>query len=257
MNAKVIAVFSIKGGVGKTTSAVNLAYYAAKKGQQTLLWDMDPQGATSFYFRIKNKIQGGLQNIADKPKRLEDQIKASDFNRLDVLPADRSYRLMEQLVLKSDNPDRFMERLLKPILDQYDVVIVDCPPNLNEATRSLFNLADLVLVPAIPTVLSIRTLKQLIKYIRTEFKGKVPLKVFFTLVEKSRTMHRDVIETNLKSAAKKKSSNVIPVAIPNHSIVEKMGLKRAPLGEYADDSEPAKAYKKLWSEVRSILYPSK
>lgn len=250
MKAKVVAVFSIKGGVGKTTSAVNLAYYAAKSGKQTLLWDLDPQGATSFYFRVKRKIKGGIDRLADKPKRIEDHIKASDFDGLDILPADFSYRFMERVVLASKQPDKFMAKLLKPILDEYDVVIVDCPPQITEATRSLFNMVDLILVPAIPTVLSIRTLKQLIKYLKHEFNDKIPLRVFFTLVEKSRSMHRDVMAANFK----KQRSIVLPQVIPNHSIVEKMGLEREPIGAFAKESVAATAYQALWLAVGKILF---
>lgn len=258
--AKVLVVFSIKGGVGKTTSAVNLAYNAAQQGKQTLLWDLDPQGAASFYFRIKNRVDGGVQQLAAKPKRLEDQIKASDFDGLDILPADRSYRAMEQLVLQSSDPDKFMSKLLKRVRDQYDLIIVDCPPNLNAVIRSLFMTSDLVLVPAIPTVLSIRTMKQLIKYIKDEFKGRVQLKVFFTLVERGREMHREMMAANSKSVkvgGSKKRSIVIPVAIPNHSVVENMGIQRAPIGEYAAGSEPAKDYRKLWQEIESLLFTDK
>ncbi|MGZ4960500.1 MAG: ParA family protein, partial [Methylomonas sp.] len=88
----VLAVYSIKGGVGKTASAVNLAYTAARNGYRTLVWDLDPQGASSYYFRIKPKIKGGSKDLITGKRELEGLIKGTDFENLHLLPADFSFR---------------------------------------------------------------------------------------------------------------------------------------------------------------------
>ena len=76
---KIIAVYAIKGGVGKTATAVNLAYLSANSGLKTLLWDLDPQGASSFYFRIKPKVKGGSKDLIAGKRDLDGLIKGSDF----------------------------------------------------------------------------------------------------------------------------------------------------------------------------------
>ena len=82
---KTTALFSIKGGVGKTAAAVNLAHLAARGGARTLLWDLDPQGAASFYLRIRPKLTGGSRRLLERKNRLGEAIKASDFTGLDVI----------------------------------------------------------------------------------------------------------------------------------------------------------------------------
>lgn len=84
---KIIASYNIKGGVGKTATAVNLAYLAAAQGLRTLVWDLDPQGAASFYFRIKPRVKKGARGLIEKKRALDEVIKSTDYARLDLIPA--------------------------------------------------------------------------------------------------------------------------------------------------------------------------
>ena len=95
---KIFATYNIKGGVGKTTAAVNLAYLSAADGYRTLLWDLDPQGAASFLFRIKPRVKGGGKALIRGTKALDDAIKGTDFDHLDLIPADFTYRNMDLLL---------------------------------------------------------------------------------------------------------------------------------------------------------------
>ena len=88
----VLATYNIKGGVGKTSAAVNLAYLAALDGARTLLWDLDPQGASTYLFRVKPKVKGGGRKLVRGKSDVDALIKGTDFERLDLLPADFSYR---------------------------------------------------------------------------------------------------------------------------------------------------------------------
>ena len=92
---KIFATYNIKGGVGKTATAVNLAYLAARDGYRVLLWDLDPQGAASFLFRVRPRVKGGGKALIQGTRPVDDAIKGTDFDDLDLLPADFTYRNLD------------------------------------------------------------------------------------------------------------------------------------------------------------------
>jgi chromosome partitioning protein len=170
---RVFATYNIKGGVGKTTTAVNLAYLAARDGQRTLLWDLDPQGAASYLFRIRPRVKGGAKALIRGARSLDDGVKGTDFDNLDLLPADFTYRNMDLELDATKNSTRRLRRLLKPLSDEYDVIFLDCPPSISLVSENVMHAVDTLLVPLIPTTLSLRTLDQLTRFI-SEFEGRRP-----------------------------------------------------------------------------------
>lgn len=251
--ATILAMFNIKGGVGKTSSAVNLAFEAAKEGK-TLIWDLDPQGAASFYLKVKPEIKGGIKNlIADKKETIA-VIKGTEYEDLDILPADKSYRQLELLINESKSPAKFAERFLKPLAKHYDYIIIDCPPILNKATESVMKAVDLMLVPTIPTTLSLRTLEQVDEYVNKNLRGTVNFKAFFTLVDRRKSMHADIINDYI---AKRLKKPFFRSTIPYNSAVEKMGIQQAPLGEFAASSDAYDSYMALWKEIKRALKAQK
>ena len=155
---KVVATYNIKGGVGKTSAAVNVAALAAAEGVRTLVWDLDPQGAATYLFRVKPKIRGGARKLVRGVSEVEGLLKGTDFDRLDLLPADFSYRNMDLVLDSTRRPTSRLLRVLSPLEDDYDLVVLDCPPSISLVSESVFEAADALLIPLIPTTLSVRTL---------------------------------------------------------------------------------------------------
>lgn len=248
---KVIAIYNIKGGVGKTATAVNLSYLASLDGANTLVWDLDPQGAASYYFRIKAKVKGGGQKLVEGKLGLEDAIKGTDYESLDLLPADFSYRDMDFFVEVTKKPERRINRLLKPLSEEYDYVFLDCPPSISSASESVFDAADVLLVPTIPTTLSLRTYKQIKKFFKQEHYDSIKILPFFAMVDVRKQMHRLIVEYPPSFMPE-----VLDSYIPYASEVERMGVHRAPLGHFAAHSRAAICYKSMWDEIKSNLYPA-
>jgi cellulose biosynthesis protein BcsQ len=247
---KVLATYNLKGGVGKTAAAVNLSYLAARDGLSTLLWDLDPQGAATFTFRIKPRVKGGSKALVGRSTPIARAIKGTDFDRLDLVPADFSYRNMDLHLDARKKPVRRLRRLLAPLADEYDVVILDCPPSISLVSESIMDAADLLLVPLIPATLSLRTFGQLNEFLR-EFDGRTPQVLgFFSMVDRRKRMHREVLASPQPAV---RGAAIAKTAIPALAIIERMAEVRAPVTASAPRSVAAMCYADLWSEVRATL----
>jgi chromosome partitioning protein len=256
---KIYAIYNIKGGVGKTTTAVNLAYLAAaESGLRTVLWDLDPQGAASFMFRVKPKVKGGGKALIRGSRTLDEAIKGTDFDNLDLIPADFTYRNMDLLLdsvgggsgsgggAPGGKPARKLGKLLAPLAAEYDAVFLDCPPSISLVSENVLHAADVILVPLIPTTLSVRTLDQLTEFV-AGFNGQRPdVLAFFSMVDRRKKLHRE-ITANLSS----ERSQVAATPIPALSMIERMSVERSPVTVFAPRSSAARAYRSLWTEVRS------
>lgn len=258
---KVFALFNIKGGVGKTASAVNLAHLSAAEGHRTLVWDLDPQGAASFYFRIKPKIKGGatklLSQAKKKPKKkspLDKQIRGSDFELLDLVPADFSFRNLDLELDATKKPTQRLSRLLEPLDDEYDHVFLDCAPSISLTSESIFVAADVLLVPTIPTPLSIRTLEQLDDHLVESGTRKLRTLPFMCMVDRRKKLHRAAEELADDCGERlQRTDAFLDTRIPYSSHIEQMGLERAPVESFAPRGVAAKAYRELWAEIQDRL----
>ncbi len=245
---RIFGVYNIKGGVGKTATAVNLGYLSALEGARTLVWDLDPQGAATYYFRIKPRIKGGGRNMIRGRRELDGLIKGTDFDNLDLLPADFSYRNMDLMLGETKKPAKQLLRLLRPLSEEFDNIFLDCPPSISLVSENIFRAADALLVPSIPTTLSMRTYQQLLDFLQGHRVHGVELMPFFSMVDRRKRMHLDIMERMPDLYPEAMES-----AVPYASDVEKMGLHRAPLASFAPRSPAARAYRLLWDEVKGRL----
>lgn len=244
-----LALYSNKGGVGKTAAAVNLAYLAAQSGCATLIADLDPQGSATFYFRVKPKLKRKARGLVGGSKQLERSIKATDFKNLDLLPADFSHRNLD---IAFDRRSRRKQRLdiaLKPLRKDYDLIILDCPPSINILAENIFNASDHVLVPVIPTTLSARAYKQLLSFIRENGRSPDQVSAFFSMVEGRKKLHRQIIDS-----LRDKPGGILWSIIPYLSQIEQMGLHREPVPASAPRSRAAHSYRALWAEIQEDVF---
>jgi cellulose biosynthesis protein BcsQ len=241
---KIFATYNIKGGVGKTATAVNLGYLAARDGYRVLLWDLDPQGAASYLFRIKPRVKGGGKALIQGTKSVDSAIKGTDFDRLDLLPADFTYRNLDLLLDSAKRPARRLAALLAPLEAEYDAVFLDCPPSISLLSESVLHAADLLLVPLIPTTLSVRTLDQLTEFVGG-FDGHRPdILAFFSMIDRRKRLHRE-IATDLPAQRPDFAAAVIPAL----SVIEQMSVQRAPVTAFSPRSQAALQYGQLWREA--------
>lgn len=231
---KVIAVYSMKGGVGKSSLAVNLAFEAARSGK-ALLWDVDAQGAASF---LLGQVSGGkAMKIFSRDVDPADVVEQTAHLGLDLIAADLSLRHLDA-ELAEVGPKR-LHKLLSRVADDYDWVVLDCPPGLGPLSEQIFRAADVLVVPVLPAPLALRTLEQVRERL-TEARGKKapPMLPILSMVDRRKAMHREMVEEHANWPA-----------IPHASVVEKMGLERAPLSTFAAKSPAAKAVRAVWEQV--------
>ncbi len=239
-----IALYNLKGGVGKTASSVNLAYLSAKDGQRTLLWDIDPQGSSSFYFHVKHKVKGGIKKTLSIESNPAESVTGTDYENLDIITADQSARSLDTLMDEMKSGKKRLKSVLARFSTNYDFVFIDCPPGLSALAENIFHAADIILMPIIPTTLSLRTYHMVKEYFKEKDLPLSKMMCFFTMVDLRKNMHHEIMEQLFKD--KRFFGNYIPYL----SDVEKMGIHQSPIEAYAPSSYAARCYNDLWEEIK-------
>ena len=241
---KIFATYNLKGGVGKTAAAVNLAYAAHLSELRTVIWDLDPQGAASFYFRIKPKIKGGTEKLLTEKRYLLDIAQSTDYQNLDLIPSDIRLRNFDAELFNQKKGDGRLGKLLNHIKHDYDVAFLDCPPSISMVSENIFKAADWLLIPIIPTPLSIRAYRQVKKFFEKHDLPTQRLVPFFSMVDKRKKLHRELIINFAE-----KHPEVLPTYIPYASQIEQMGNYQAPVAAFSSAGVGARAFDALWRAI--------
>jgi chromosome partitioning protein len=245
---EIIAVYNIKGGVGKTTTAVNMAYRSAADGWPTLIWDLDPQAAATYILRRDAHVEGGSKELIGGDSDTAELAVTTDYADLDLLPADLSYRRMDVHLHKRKNPATRLLKLMRPLQERYASVILDCPPGMSLVSENVMHAANALVVPLLPSPLSVRMLDQLFEFVT--HKGWADLKVlpFFSMVDRRKGLHVETI-----ASLRERYPAILATEVPYGSQFERLSMRRAPIESYAPASAAAEVYRQLWREIDSRL----
>jgi len=244
---KTLALYNLKGGVGKTAGCVNLAYLAAAEGKKVLVWDLDPQGAASYYFKIKPGAKNSdSKKILGHEMELADAIRSTEFELIDVVPADLSARQADVQLNDMKQGKKRLKTMLNTIKGKYDYVFLDCPPGLNLLHEAVFNAADALVMPVIPTTLSIRSYEMVKAFIK-ENELETKLTCYFSMADLRKTLHNETLDTYYRN------KDFLKNYIPYLSDVEKMGIHNAPVMEFANSGYAAQCYRDVWKELQKGL----
>lgn len=245
---KVLAAASIKGGVGKTATAVNLGAEATRAGVRVLLWDLDPQGSATYLLRAEHHLAGGgARGLVSSRGELAPHVRATSVPGLHVLPSDLSLRFLDRHLDAAGKPRRRIGALLSPLSSAYDLVVLDCPPGASIGIESAFRATDLLVVPVVPTTLAVLTLGQLEEVVAARSR-RPALVAHLSMLDRRKRLQRETAEEL------RQRDDVLHTAIPNTTAVERMGPERAPVRAFAPRSPATAAYEQLWSEVAGLLW---
>ena len=191
---------------------------------------------------IISNLDASTKQIKDAD--LENAILTSDFELLDVIPADSSSKTSDIMLDEMKGNKNRLKQVIKQLAGEYDFLFIDCPPGFSALSENIFNASDIVLMPVIPSTLSIRTYHMVKDYFKEKDLDISKMMCFFTMTDLRKTMHNDIMAELYKD--KRFFQNYIPYL----SDVEKMGVHKAPIMEFANSSYAAKCYRELWTEIK-------
>lgn len=248
---KRIAVYNIKGGVGKTTTSVNLACLLARQGLSVLLWDLDAQGGSSYFFQLQHKNAGQLQRLFDKRSNIYDLIQSTGSYQIDVIANDSEFsdlnmQQVSRMTALSYTNFEIIDLALHELKDDFDVCIVDCPPGKSLLHENVFRAMDLMVVPNIPAPLSIYCNEMLLELLSKISNLRMSVLSFYNMVQVNKKMHHQyVFGSKELSEGIRQLNNYIPF----YSEIEQITATRQSIFHQLKAAKSNAYYQFLWQEI--------
>lgn len=247
---KVIAIANQKGGVGKTTTSINLSASLAKCGKKVLVIDMDPQGNTTTGFGIdKNAVENTIYELFIGECSIKESIISDVIPGVSIIPANVDLTAVEVELIGTDNREFILKNEVDWIRDDYDFIMIDCPPSLSMLTINAMTTANSVLVPIQCEFYALEGLSQLIhtiNLVKERLSPDLDMEgVVFTMYDSRTNLSEQVVE-NVKTNISHKVFNTV---IPRNIRLAEAPSYGQPICEYDPKSQGAKAYEDLAKEV--------
>ena len=247
---RIIAIANQKGGVGKTTTAINLSACLAEAGQKVLTIDIDPQGNTTSGLGIdKNSVENTIYELILGESKIQKTIIPTEFENLSIIASNVNLAAAEIELIGINQKEYILKRAVEKIRENYDFIIIDCPPSLNMLTINAMTTADTVLVPIQCEYYALEGLSQLlhtVNLVKQRLNPDLEMEgVVFTMYDARTNLSLQVVE-NVKSNLRQ---TIYKTIIPRNIRLAEAPSHGMPINVYDSKSTGAESYRLLAQEV--------